>query len=181
MIMIMKGMRFNPHWDPNSGIQVCGLIELMYDISLLYKGNNFKCIEIGSHIGESANIISSFPFVKKLYCIDIYSNQLIEDRLKHKIIENKIEIICLSSEEFSKKVKNHSIDMIYIDGDHSYSSVLNDFFCWIRKIKFNGFICGHDYSDSHKEVKKAVNKFMTAYNLSIYKQYIDASFCIINK
>lgn len=38
-----------------------------------------------------------------------------------------------------------SLDFVYIDGDHSLSGFLSDFWCWIPKIKHGGYIGGHDY------------------------------------
>ena len=56
---------------------------------------------------------------------------------------------------------NHSLDMVYIDGDHSYLSVMEDLSLWINKIKESGWIAGHDYSSEfHPNVIKAVNDYL---------------------
>lgn len=178
---MIQSMRFNPDWNPYSGHQVCGLIELLYDIGQLSHNRNLTCVEIGSHNGESALLISSFPFIKTLYCIDIRTSKVLYTRLSHKILSNNIKIINSSSVEFANSIDNESIDMVYIDGNHSYESVLQDLTVWFPKIKNNGFITGHDYGPAHLGVVDAINKFIIEYNLSIYRTYMDSSFCILKR
>lgn len=45
-------------------------------------------------------------------------------------------------------------DMVFIDGDHSYSAVRRDIKIWWNKLQPGGLICGHDASQS--QVRKAV-------------------------
>jgi hypothetical protein len=40
---------------------------------------------------------------------------------------------------------DHSLDWIYIDGDHSYDGVIADLRLSLTKVKPGGFICGDDY------------------------------------
>lgn len=55
------------------------------------------------------------------------------------------------AKEFDKKV-----DMVFIDGDHSYESVKADIESWLPKCK--KIMCGHDYSLNYPGVIKAVNE-----------------------
>ena len=49
------------------------------------------------------------------------------------------------SSSASEKFSNDAVDMIYIDGDHTYDGVVRDLTKWFFKIKVGGYICGHDF------------------------------------
>lgn len=51
-----------------------------------------------------------------------------------------------SSMVMDKGIPNASLDLIYIDGDHSYKGVAKDTEVALRKIKKGGFIIFNDYS-----------------------------------
>jgi predicted phosphate transport protein (TIGR00153 family) len=50
-----------------------------------------------------------------------------------------------------------SIDILYIDGDHSFNGCYSDLKNWYPKVKKNGFIINDDFSWS--DVNKAINTF----------------------
>lgn len=184
----IHSMRYMPSWDNNSGTQISGLINLCFDIYLLNpKASNW--VEIGSYIGESALIFASFSFVKELNCVDPFIlgkrtdlEDCFRERLKifMKPRRPKVHLHLETSENYAPKVENKSIDVVYIDGDHSYEAVLKDLESWYPKLKEGGFLCGHDYNPvgKHKGVYKAVNEFIDHRNLQILKRYPDGSFVI---
>jgi hypothetical protein len=45
----------------------------------------------------------------------------------------------------ARYIANYSLDMIFIDADHDYKSVLDDIIAWVPKVKEGGIIAGHDY------------------------------------
>ena len=47
-------------------------------------------------------------------------------------------------------------DMVFVDGDHGYASVLRDIRIWAARIETGGLLCGHDYN--WKEVNRAVKE-----------------------
>lgn len=47
--------------------------------------------------------------------------------------------------EAAKEVPDNSLDFVFIDADHAYSSVLRDINDWSPKVKTGGFITGHDW------------------------------------
>jgi hypothetical protein len=177
---LKQSTRFFPHWNQPCGSQVSGLIELV-STALEKNHNNQTWCEIGSNIGESALIISSFLQIEKLYCIDFFWDgeiQYNEFKKRTRINSSKIELLKYRSDEVYHLFENASLDGIYIDGNHSYEFVKNDLDFAFRAIKINGFICGHDYGDAHKETKQAVNEFISKNNLTIYKLFKDSSFMI---
>lgn len=176
-----RSLRLSPDWNRHSGRGIVGLIQMVFDIYKI-NPNASNWLEIGTAFGESSLIFSSFDFVKNVTCIDPANNpnvlKIRHTRLKQ--VEHKIKQHIVTSKNFCQNVKDGSIDVVYIDGDHSYESVLQDCELWYPKIKSGGFLCGHDYS-SHtkwKDVKRAVDVFLKENNLSIHKQYCDTSFMI---
>lgn len=53
-------------------------------------------------------------------------------------------------------------DMIFIDGDHHYDSLMRDIEKWTPYLSKGGLICGHDYHYEYPEVMKAVNNSFPA-------------------
>ncbi len=52
------------------------------------------------------------------------------------------------------------VDMVFLDGDHSYSTVMRDINKAIELTQGSGLICGHDYNHSlFPGVKEAVDTF----------------------
>ena len=118
-------------------------------------------VEIGSHLGESANdIVKSFKNLN-LICIDVWDLNLFKDdgydipnidnvyeqflsNIVHYGIDDKIFPIKMSSLEASNVI-NNKFDFIYIDGIHDEENVYLDLDCWYSKLKNNGFICGDDW------------------------------------
>ena len=80
---LINSMRFFPDWNITSGAAVYGLIEMMCDINELRDDKFLECVEVGSHKGESALLMSSFPFIKYIHCI-VHPYEEIKKRLKHK-------------------------------------------------------------------------------------------------
>ena len=184
----MQSLRFEKRNAHNKilGCLVTGLIEMMMDIKIHRQTEKLKCIEIGSHIGESALIMSSFHFIEKFYCIEIKEDRakVISERLRH--IKDKVEIYNESSKTCHNKFTDASVDMIYIDTLHDYKNTKEHLELYAPKVKRGGFICGHDYHFTQKleninGVKKAVDEFMEQYRLKQLMTYRDSSFCIIKE
>lgn len=132
-------------------------------------------IEIGVCRGEfSYNKLQNI--CKNLILIDTWQNSPtyidIENKPQHEqendfnlvqsLFKKRAKIIRETSIKASDSFVDESIDLCYIDGDHSYLSVLNDIKSWWPKIKKGGWMFGHDYQNSKHnntliEVKSAVN------------------------
>ncbi|NER02402.1 MAG: class I SAM-dependent methyltransferase, partial [Okeania sp. SIO3C4] len=58
--------------------------------------------------------------------------------------------------------QNNSLDFIFIDGDHTYSSVKQDILAWLPKLKEGGTICGNCakayYSQYSEELKAEIDQ-----------------------
>jgi glycosyltransferase involved in cell wall biosynthesis len=147
-----------------------GLMALVADLP-----NDFIMVEVGCYAGESTEIFANKAL--KIFAVDpwidfevdgkfyvpltqkgertILSMDGVEDRF-NKIMDKHKNIIKMkgTSVEMASNVPDASVDVVYIDADHEYLSVVQDIKLWLRKIKPGGIISGHDYNFS--DVSKAV-------------------------
>lgn len=73
-----------------------------------------------------------------------------------------------SSKDILDKFDNDSVDLIYIDADHSFEGAYNDFVSWFPKLKSGGLLVGDDYFWAHGNgVNTAANKFCQDNGLDI--------------
>lgn len=67
-----------------------------------------------------------------------------------------------------ERFQDSSIDFVYIDGLHSFDAVKADLEGWYDKVKTNGIIAGHDYSEKDWiGVVMAVNGFCYDRNIQL--------------
>lgn len=140
---------------------VNGLIDLIQYIQLPLK--QFNLLEVGSFAGESTSIFAKYA--NNVYAVDpwisysegnangtfpVDAERVFDDVVK---LNPNITKIKLTSKEAVKQFKDESLDVIYIDGDHSSAGL--DIDLWISKVKKDGWITGHDYS--YGPVKNDVN------------------------
>ena len=71
---------------------------------------------------------------------------------------DKVKFLKGFSVEMAKKVKDGSLDFVYLDGDHSYEGCRNDIHAWLPKLKLGGIMAFHDYNDIYG-VRAAVDEF----------------------
>ncbi|SDD85095.1 Methyltransferase domain-containing protein [Sphingomonas sp. YR710] len=54
----------------------------------------------------------------------------------------------MSSRDAAALIDNDSLDFVYIDANHSFSSTSEDLDLWFPKLKIGGIFSGHDYFDA---------------------------------
>lgn len=76
------------------------------------------------------------------------------------LFKDRLTVLYGDSVEMAKKVKDNSLDFVFIDADHRYESVMADLAAWVPKVKGDiGVICGHDYHHPRfPDVTKAVDE-----------------------
>jgi len=117
-------------------------------------------VEIGSCKGRStyALCISGCPKVVAVDAFEIYPETLHSEFIKNVGHFENLKLYKMLSAEASLLFKDRSVDMIFIDGNHSYDEVIKDLENWTRKA--TKLICGHDYGDMPwSDVKSAVTEF----------------------
>ena len=85
----------------------------------------------------------------------------------------EVEIVRKNSTEWFNEFDGEKLDWIYVDGDHSYTGVINDLNNCLKVVKKGGIIIGDDYKwgrDGDKGgVKKAVNEFVEKNNYELVR------------
>lgn len=177
--------RFAPPWNEFIVSPVTGLIKLCNYVQKAAVSTSFHLVEIGSHAGESASIFSSFDFIKRISCVDPWDwdgpLDLFCYRNKKEIESGRISLHQTTSELASKNIREiapNGIDLVYIDGDHSYEEVKKDIKNWKQHINKNGFISGHDYLDCWEGVKKAVDEEAKLSNKKVVR-FEDGSWILV--
>ena len=130
------------------------------------KMNKFRdgtFVEIGTWMGYSTSILSRNARVcgSKVITIDTFDGAgshlekvanenniealATEALKKHGCLDN-VTIVEANSREYVHTIAGESLDLVFLDGDHRYSSISQDIDLWWPKIKNGGILCGHDYN-----------------------------------
>lgn len=146
-------------------------------------------VEIGSFSGVSAFVFSHY--IKKLFCVDPWKSNYdsaddasdpskfnmeeVENQFNEIMhIRQNIHKLKMPSLDAVSKFENHSLDFVYIDGEHTEKAEINDINAWLRKVKPGGWLCGHDYQPRFQGVIDAVNKLIGVPK----KIFRDTSWCV---
>jgi hypothetical protein len=92
---------------------------------------------------------------------------------------NRFKFFNMTSIEYGLTLQDQSLDIIFIDGDHSEEGVYQDLTIFYKKIKKGGMIVGHDYggnfgkSEAVVQVKPAVDKFCLNNSINYFVTNID--------
>jgi hypothetical protein len=132
-----------------------GLIEMCQDIKEHIKNEEITIVEIGSYMGESAEIFAQqFPKAK-IYCVDPfvngYDNLDIASRANFVDVEHQFDLRAkiypniIKIKDFSKNVFIKT-DVVYIDGCHKYECILEDIQHWLPQT--SSIVSGHDYYEN---------------------------------
>lgn len=173
-----KSLRFFPCWNMYDSSQVVGFLNMVtYILEIKKPIENW--VELGSFVGESANMVLGFPTIKHIDCVDL-SERLIaetEKRLKRFISNNRCSVHNKSSFDFLNQIPYNYMDVVYIDANHNYESVKQDIELSFEKLTNNSFLCGHDYNPEHKPFpgsNQAIEEFSQKSGLEIIR-FIDNS------
>jgi len=94
------------------------------------------------------------------FSIDIEKCEVGLENLNHFGMAGRVVRVLGRSRDVGRHWK-WPIDMVYIDGDHSYSATRADIQTWVPWVKDGGLIAFHDYGTPHTPgVKRAVDEMM---------------------
>ena len=127
-------------------------------------------VEIGVAWGyNSKSLCQGNPNIE-LYCVDPWgtrprAQQKLRSatrRLKH----YNATIMKMTSLEALVKFEDHSLDFVYIDGNHTFDFVMTDIIQWSYKVKPGGIIACHDYYNFRKgAVVKAIDAYTHCHSI----------------
>ena len=63
---------------------------------------------------------------------------------------------------------NNSIDIVFLDGDHSYEGVVFDIKSWLPKVKTGGMLAFDDFSRFFPGVVRALTEFAVCHNNTLH-------------
>ncbi|CAE8628177.1 unnamed protein product [Polarella glacialis] len=128
--------------------------------------------EIGvAQAGTSVFVLSHFPSLRMIlvdsYCYGSCDQASIERGAPNKEFAsrrlkpylNRATQVFKQSVEAAKGVARGSLDLVFIDGDHSYEACRDDIQAWAPTVRPKGILAGHDYTLSNPGVVQAVNEF----------------------
>lgn len=146
-------------------------MQVLHSICALHEICNY--MEIGVHNGGSMSYVVNDNLQKKCIGIDlwelgeIHKDNLQKERAQQNIKNNNksnSKITLIQGDSTSKGIINlindliiEPIDLLFIDGDHSYEGVKQDFMNYTKYVKSGGFILIDDY---HEKYWPGIKKFV---------------------
>lgn len=131
-------------------------------------------VEIGAEFGMSASLfIHGTNASQRIFSVDLFPGDLISvhrQNLNIAELGGRSKQIAGDSGEVGKNWKQGGIDLLFIDGDHTYKGCKADIEAWIPHVNPGGVVAFHDCACTtnpiphplHFEVTKAVSEwFMT--------------------
>lgn len=143
---------------------ICGLV----DLEKFYMVDTFQGL-VGSGDQDGNNF-------KEVNMEEMHNHLIDKYRTRH-----NVAIVKGKSSSFFSKLPDNALDLVYIDGDHSYNGCKADLEYAYHKVKNGGFILGHDYSLNPFKtlnvyefgVRKAVNDFCATHGQTIFAKALD--------
>ena len=150
-----------------------------YDFLLSKVPSDGTFVELGAWLGKSSSylcdkatgqqiiIIDSFKGTAEY--IDSYYNLAKTADIYELFVDNmgnrKYKAIKATSKSASRKFKDESLDVVFIDLNHSYESVKEDIALWLPKVKKGGYLAGDDYHENWPGVIQAVNEMLNGFTV----------------
>lgn len=131
-------------------------------------------VELGTYNGSSfcafCQMINHLKVPAKCYGIDTWEGDIHMGKLDHAIYSELSEYCknnyqhtaILIKREFNDAIdlfEDKSIDLLHIDGTHTYAAVSNDFYTWLPKVSDRGVVLFHDTNVSYENIKDAAKDF----------------------
>lgn len=135
--------------------------------------DNGAIVEIGAEYGMSASLFCAAAKLSvSITSVDLFPGDMLDKHLanlKEAGFANRSVQVKGNSQQAStiKKVGVKTIDLLFIDGAHDYSSVLKDIELWAPLVKVGGVAAFHDCACAtnrmphlmHFEVTKAISEW----------------------
>lgn len=141
--------------------------QTLYELAkLLPDGSHI--VEIGSYYGASSCCWAAGIGNKdvQLHCVDTFCNDNVSDERS-----DVYPIFTRNTEDYASKIVvhrglsqsvaktfNQKLDILFIDGDHSWKGILTDLECWLPFLKEEGILVLHDVAWG--DVKRALEEII---------------------
>jgi predicted O-methyltransferase YrrM len=129
----------------------------------LIEKNKFKTMaEVGVKFGRTTFFLLDNSPDLIIYSIDTDISMFYNNEVKEKYKDRLIPIQGFSY-DVANQLPDNSMDLIFIDADHSYNSVKKDILEYTPKLKDHGILAGHDID--YPGVNKAVNELIKDFDV----------------
>jgi hypothetical protein len=149
---------------------------------------NAVTAEFGVQAGVYSQYIASVSHPRELHLVDVWEEtdspwpSYEEQKQNHLNVLNMFgtevargSVIVHKGDDldYMERFFDHYFDWVYLDTTHQYEHTLRELELAARKVKPDGYICGHDYTDNEHSRKwgfgviRAVNEFTRKHDWSI--------------
>lgn len=144
-------------------------------------------VEIGSYAGESMEAFIQSGKVIEAFAVDPWVGgwsptdpadyradmRAVEAAFDKRMLPyNNVTKMKMTSATAVVYFLDESVDLVYIDANHSYEFVRQDIELWLPKIRQGGIISGHDYGFTpHAGVKQAVDEAFGEERIERFNDY----------
>ncbi len=146
-----------------------------------------KLVELGVYNGASflafCQAVEDLHLTGKCYGIDTWEGDIhmgeFEEKLYNEIsgycennYPNSAVLVRKTFDEAAAHFEENSIDLLHIDGTHTFEAVSNDYHTWLPKMSDRGVILFHDINVTYEMVGEAAKEFgVRKFFDSIKEQY----------
>jgi MMP 1-O-methyltransferase len=200
--LLLRGLRYLPllpYASIDGWLTVDEAITL-FELSRALPHEAPLCVEIGSWQGKSSVCLGRGllgKFEPRLCCIDPFDassadasateydtraqsigplRSAFEANLQHAGVRELVDVRQGLSHQQAAGFRD-SIDLLFLDGDHSYAAVKQDFLDWARKIRPGGFLVMHDVRHPiHQGPRQVVEECVQRDAGWVDARYVDSMF-----
>ena len=201
--LLMRGLRYScilPYASIDGWLTVDEAIAL-FELANKLPNVQPRALEIGCWQGKSTVCIAQGLRNKsgaQLTCIDPFDasgdneskdmygerkndldgplRRAFEDNLKHADVRDLVSVRVGFSHELVAAVDD-SLDLLFLDGDHSYLAIRRDFEDWSPKIKAGGYLAMHDVVHAvHEGPRRVVEELIANEPQWTEQRYVDSMF-----
>ena len=129
---------------------------------LIEKNNFTTMIEVGVRRGGTTFHLLDHCKNLTIFGIDTDISQFYSNEIKNKYGDRLVAIEGYS-EIVADQIPMNSVDLVFIDGNHSYEYVYKDIVKYSPKLKPNGLLTGHDID--YPGVNRAVQELVKNYDV----------------
>jgi predicted O-methyltransferase YrrM len=135
---LIKEPRHHPTLDHPAN-NVAGLLAMLRELPPLG-----AAAEIGSHEGVSTEALALFSHC--VLAVDPWYDAKAWEAFRRRLERcRNVHPLRMTGAAAASLIADGSLDLVYIDADHSYPAVRHDIAARLPKIRRGGFITGHDY------------------------------------
>lgn len=144
-------------------------------------------VEIGSYLGASTTFLAAAAMERDcmIYCGDTWKNDAMPGEPRDTFSEfkkntkkfNNIVPLRGLSEDIGKSF-SEKVDLLFIDGDHSYTAVKCDLTTWLPHTKNGTIVIFHDYGWA-EGVKRAVEEIIKPIEIKGVGNFIESMYATI--